>query len=129
MREGKTSVFFPPSDILTSHYTPLYERLEQVNTSIVSVMFSINELECSITCSGKMRLPPVFRICDLGSREVMSLLVSRLWVTSHYVTMHSSKTPSEALLQDTRCSFIEISLNFFSVSDLRNAIRLACISR
>ena len=36
VREGTTSVFFPPSDILTSHYTPLYERLEQVNTSIVN---------------------------------------------------------------------------------------------
>lgn len=44
VRERKTSVFFPPSEILTSHYTPLHERLEQVNTSIVSVMFSINEL-------------------------------------------------------------------------------------
>lgn len=115
VREGKTSVFFPPSDILTSHYTPLYERLEQVNTSIVSVMSSINELEWSITCSGKMRLPPFFRtcICDLGNREVMSLLVSRLWVTSNNVTMHSSKIPSEALLQDTRCSlanFLELYL-------------------
>ena len=106
--EGKTSVFFPPSDILTSHHTPLYERLEQVNTSIVSVMSSINELECSITCSGKMRLPPFFRICDLGSREVRSLLVSRLWVASHNVTIHSSKTPSEALLQDTRCSLANV---------------------
>ena len=55
---------------------------------------------CSLLMnSGKLPLPPFFRtcICDLGSREVKSLLVSKLWVTFQNVTMHSSKTPSEAL--------------------------------
>ena len=44
----------------------------------------------------------------------MTLLVSRLWVTSHKVTMLSCKTPSEVLLLDTRCSlgnFLELFLS------------------